>query len=220
MAAAGIALIAWSGLALQLWLLLIPSPDWIATTVSFFSYFTVLANTLVASTLTAWLLGRERDSGLASIEVRSAAAVYIASIGIAYTILLKALWNPTGLQALADVLLHDVVPIVYVGYWLVFVEKGTLRFSMPPRWLTYPLLFLLYSLVRGAVAGWYPYPFIDVSSLGYGRVMLNVTMLVISFLGLGWLFVGVDKALGTWRGRQPVSAERERQGRAAVPGGR
>jgi len=30
-----------------------------------------------------------------------------------------------------------------------------------------PLVWLAYTLIRGAVVGWYPYPFVDVSVHGY-----------------------------------------------------
>jgi len=33
-------------------------------------------------------------------------------VGAGYTLLLRHLWNPQGAQKLADILLHDVVPVL------------------------------------------------------------------------------------------------------------
>jgi hypothetical protein len=39
-------------------------------------------------------------------------------------------------------------------------------------------------LVRGALIGWYPYPFIDVTRLGYVRITLNCCLIALLFGGL------------------------------------
>jgi hypothetical protein len=199
--AAVVASLAWFAVGLQYWLLVGPAADRFAVAITFFSYFTVLTNLLVAVLLTAWLRlsprGRTR-----LVAAQSATAVYITIVGLVYTIVLRRLWNPTGFQALADTLLHDVVPALYVVYWLAFVEKGTLRLSMIGRWLAYPLLFLAYSLARGALTSWYPYPFFDASHLGYVRVLLNAAGLVSLFVALAAVLVAADRILATRRRRR------------------
>jgi hypothetical protein len=52
-------------------------------------------------------------------------------------------------------------------------------------WLGYPLVYAAYSLIHGAVTGFYPYPFINVSNLGYDKLLINMAVLVLVFLGLG-----------------------------------
>ena len=97
----------------------------------------------------------------------SAATLYIATVGVTYTLLLSHLFSFEGLPWLADRLLHYVIPLAFVAYWMIFVPKGTLRWTAPLVWLIYPLAYLAVSLVRGAHSGWYPYPFINVATLGY-----------------------------------------------------
>jgi hypothetical protein len=193
-------LVACFGLGLQYWLLIRSAAEPIRVTVNFFSYFTILTNLLAAIVLVVWL---RSTRGTRLVELRSATAVYIAIVGIVYTLVLRELWNPTGLQAVADLLLHDVVPVAYVLYWFGFVEKGSLSFPVIARWLAYPLLFFAYSLGRGAATGWYPYPFIDALRLGYGRVLLNAGSLVVGFVMLAAVFVAVDNALGGTLRRRP-----------------
>jgi hypothetical protein len=58
----------------------------------------------------------------------------------------------------------------------------------------HPLLYLVYSLIRGAITGIYLYPFVEVGKLGYARVALNAVMLLLAFLGTSLLLV----AIGRW----------------------
>ena len=45
----------------------------------------------------------------------SAVAVYIFAVGLVYSLLLSALWHPVGWALVADVALHDLMPILYAG---------------------------------------------------------------------------------------------------------
>lgn len=103
-----------------------------------FSYFTILTNLLVAIVCTASLLHTSEDTLFTRPSNLSAVAVYIFVVGLTYSLLLRSLWNPTGLQAVADTSLHDVTPILYMLFWIFFVAKGTLHWTQPVYWLAYP----------------------------------------------------------------------------------
>src|SRR5216684_7000360 len=158
---AAIAVVTWFALALQFYLLVIQSQAQGASRVrlmaNYFSFFTILTNLLVALGLTLSLttphsrFGRLFSRPLAA----SGTAVYIAIVGMSYSLLLRHLWNPQGAQKIADILLHDVVPMMYVVYWLMFVPKGSLRWKDALSWLPCPLVYFCYSLIRGAAVGWY-----------------------------------------------------------------
>jgi len=62
--------------------------------------------------------------------------------------------------------------------------------------LCYPLIYLIYTLVRGSFTGTYPYPFLDVGVIGYGGMMANVAVLLIVFLGMGLAIVAISRKLG------------------------
>ena len=55
------------------------------------------------------------------------------------------------------------------------------------QWLVYPALYGAYTLIRGPVADWYPYPFIDVSVLGITRTLIHCIGLGVAFLALAYL---------------------------------
>ncbi|MRT32207.1 MULTISPECIES: Pr6Pr family membrane protein [Herbaspirillum] len=126
--------------------------------------------------------------------VISAVVTYLAFVGIAYNLLLRHLWTPTGFRALVNESLHTVVPLLAIVYWIFFVPvfQASLRKSL--LWLVYPLGYLLLTLWRGALSGFYPYPFIDVNALGYPRVILNASLLLAAFVALMGLFIAVNRS--------------------------
>jgi hypothetical protein len=80
--------------------------------------------------------------------------------------------------------------------WVLFVPKGTVKWKSAVVWLGYPLVYAVYTLIHGAVTGSYPYPFINVSNLGYDKVLINMAVLVLVFLGLGVALIGIDRRMG------------------------
>jgi hypothetical protein len=114
------------------------------------------------------------------------------------------LWDPEGLQRIADIILHDLIPVMYVGYWLFLASKVALRWRSVMAWLIYPLAYLFLIMIRGALSGRYPYPFVDAGQLGYPRVFANTGVLLLAFVGVGLLVV----AASCWlRPSRAVSSE-------------
>ena len=90
-------------------------------------------------------------------------------------------------------MLHDLALLFYVAWWLVFVPKRGLQWKHALWWLAYPFAYLVFTMVRGQVVGTYPYPFLDVSALGYGRVLANASVLLVVFLGLGLVIIAISR---------------------------
>jgi hypothetical protein len=190
------ALLGWFALALQLYLMLLQSPTAIVgVVVSFFSFFTILTNFLTALVLTAAALRPRAAAGqfLLRPSVQAGTAVYIAIVAIVYQLLLRHLWSPQGAQWVADVLLHSILPVGYVLYWWLFAPREKLGWKHAIGWLVYPGAYLVYTLARGAVSGLYPYPFVDVNTLGYGGVLVRAAVLMLAFLGMGLLIVAIAR---------------------------
>lgn len=134
------------------------------------------------------------------MSVVAGIATSIAFVGLSYHFLLSKTWNPQGAHKLADVLLHYVIPILYVLYWWLDYSKMALRWVHPLFWSLYPTLYLVYTLIRGNILGSYPYPFIDAADLGYGRTLLNSIGLLMVFLALGFSIVALGRAHRRMRG--------------------
>ena len=195
------ALIGWVGVGIEFVMILQHHADTSTAEaiVRFFSFFTILINLLVAMGFTAPLLAPESNWGsyFQKASVRGGTAVYIVMVGATYALLLRHLYHPQGLAKFADVLVHDVAPLFYVAYWLLFASKTALRWKDAATWLLFPLAYLVYTLIRGAFFNWYPYPFVDVNTLGYARVFINAAVFIVIFLSLGLLIV----AIGRWSGK-------------------
>lgn len=208
----GIGLLAglgWAALTIQLYLVLLArwqdQASLLGGLVNLFGYFTVLSNTLVATVLTQAAFGRESAARRwwLSPWVSSGVAVSIVFVALAYSLLLRHLWQPQGWQWLADELLHDVMPAAYALYWWWCVPKGQLRFTHLLGWLVYPLGYFGYVLARGHGIGFYPYPFVDVASLGYAQVLLNALAMLGGFILVGVLLIVLDR----WQGRRLARAQ-------------
>lgn len=171
--------------------------DWM-TIGNFFSYFTVLTNLLAAFSLSAAQLNPRSTLGafFSRATVQTAIAGNMLVVACVYNVVLAKLWNPQGSAWVADFLLHSILPLLYLGFWTLFVPKGVLWLSAPLAWLLYPLLYLIYSLVRGALLDWYPYPFLDAGNLGYALVIRNSLILLGVFLIFFYALVLSDRAMG------------------------
>ena len=200
-------MLVWLALILQIYLTVTLSIDrglglWVGIA-RYFGYFTILTNLLVALAFTVPLVRPRTRWGqfFSHPNVRSAIAVYIAVVGITYSLLLRQIWDPQGWQLVADRMLHDVSPILYIVFWFLFVPKAALRWHHLPAWLIYPLVYLSIVLIRGAIFKWYPYPFVEADKLGYPQVFMNVIMLCIGFCVVGAVFIGIARLV---RRRSPA----------------
>jgi hypothetical protein len=195
----GAAAIAWFALVLQYGLTVTkPGAPFIEATVRYCSFFTILPNSLLSRALTLPWLAPESRAGqfFDRPSVRTAILAYIIIVAVIYHYLLAKLWNPQGWQLLADTIEHVVTPALYVIDWVLFVPKGTIRWKSALLWLLYPLVYAVYSLVHGAVTGFYPYPFINVGEFGYDKIFLNMGVLVLVFFRLGLALIGIDRRIG------------------------
>lgn len=196
-----VAVAAWLGLGIQFYVTQThPNLQDISAVqrgVRFFEYFTILTNLMVAVSVTVSLLAPSTAPGrfFSRPSVQTAVAVYIALVGIIYNIILQGLHEFTGLAWVADFLTHDLVPLLYTAYWLFFVRKGEVRWTLPLAWTIYPLVYVPFVLIRGASTGRYPYPFLDVGEHGLEAVLVNTVVLTVVFIALGVLFVAADKLI-------------------------
>lgn len=201
------AALGWAGLAVQVWLVLLArwqaDASLMGGLVSVFTYFTVLTNTLVATVFSyaAWGQAGAVRRWFLSPAVTTAVGVSIVMVAMVYTLLLRNLWQPEGWQWLADVLLHNVMPLLFVVYWWRAVPKGRLRVWHLVPWSLYPAGYFAYALWRGFEIGLYPYPFIDVAKLGYAQVMLNALAVLAGFWVTGLVFIAVDR----WQGARAAA---------------
>lgn len=146
-------------------------------------YFTILTNLFIVLALVAWATGPRATCSrfLCRTEVQTAAATAIVIVFFVYHLLLRHLWQPQGWSWVADQLLHTAMPVLFVLHWWAAVPKMSLRWRHVLACLPYPAAYAVYALLRGAADGWYPYPFVDVATLGYPRVAINACAIFAAF---------------------------------------
>lgn len=176
-----------------------PTPELV---IRYFSYFTILTNLLVAVCSTILLMKPASKLGhyFAQQKTLTAITVYILVVGLIYNVILRFIWTPQGLQMIVDELLHSVIPVLFLLLWIFFVKKKQLKWQAFWPWLIYPLGYLICVLIRGAFSGFYPYPFIDVTKLGYSKTLLNSLGITIVFIVFSIIFI----AAGNLRARRSI----------------
>jgi hypothetical protein len=190
-----IALLGWFAVITQLFLIIDNREVSIGRTLArFFGFFTVDTNIIVALCFTFIFLGTKYRLGrfFSKPSTITAVTVYITIVGIVYNVILRSLWQPTGLQKNVDELLHTLIPALVIIFWLIFVPIEQLKWKNVFVWLIYPIIYIAYALIHGSITKWYPYPFVDVNKLGYNKSLLNTggILLVIFFLSLALIGTG------------------------------
>ncbi|MBG6179657.1 Pr6Pr family membrane protein [Arthrobacter sp. CAN_A1] len=130
--------------------------------------------------------------------LRLNAVVNISVTGlIAFTLLrlLPEVQALVGLGRLSDTLLHYVVPILTVLGWLLFGPRP--RFTIQTVWLSliFPGVWLVYTLVRGALVTWYPYPFVDLRIIDPLELIINCVFIGAMFVGFGFAVLQIDNRM-------------------------
>jgi hypothetical protein len=200
--AALIAILAWVGLAVQFaWAVGNPAAQDVSLAeriIRYFSFFTVVSNGIVAvATTSIAFFPRSRfarffDRG----SILTAGAVYIAIVAVVYSFFLRSVVNAQGWHLISDHIVHDIVPSLFVLFWLIYAPKQEINWFGPVKWLIVPVLYIAYSLIHGAADGWYPYWFADVTKLGYPTALKNSGFVLIAFLIFGFIFASIGRLLG------------------------
>jgi hypothetical protein len=171
-----------------------PLPEMI---VRYFSYFTIQTNIIVAVCYTVLLLkpGSRWGNFFSRQQTLAAITVYILIVGLIYNTILRFTWSPEGLQRIVDELLHSVIPVLALIYWIVFTSKNQLQWKSILPWLIYPFAYIFYVLIRGSLSAFYPYPFINTTQLGINKVLVNSVGIAGVFIFISLLLVGIGKLL-------------------------
>lgn len=148
---------------------------------NFFSFFTIESNTLSAAILIISALALAADSrGWGIAMLRGANTLNMIVVGVTFSLLLAGLKN-TEFTAVPwdNTVLHYLVPIEVAVDWLVDIPQVRLSFKQALTWLAFPLAYLAYSLIRGSIVDWYPYPFLNPNHHGYTGVAITSLMLLV-----------------------------------------
>lgn len=125
----------------------------------YFSYFTVLSNLFASAMLLHGALHPAATRSRTVEMLRGAAVAYILTTGTVYLLLLS---GHAPAYPWVNAVLHYLMPVAVTLDWLLDPP----RMRLDPRqtvvlWIAFPLLYILYTLTRGAIVSWYPYFFVN-----------------------------------------------------------
>ena len=166
--------------------------------------FTVQSNLLLTGFYLWQVAGRGRRP---PTQLKGAVTLYIVITGLVWHFLRMRGASPfehLSLRGhgLGNFLLHYVTPVLAVIDWLLFDRTAPRpKWTAALTWLVYPMAYLAFALVRGALLppdAWkrYPYPFLDVDTFGYGGVALNALALAVCFALLGYGLIALHRLVG------------------------
>jgi hypothetical protein len=164
---------------------------------NFFSFFTNLSNLFAAIILIlgAIYLIKRREPTVKDDIIRGTSVACMALVGMVFSVLLRDV-DLGHLLPWVNILLHYIMPIVIVIDWLYQPPKNKLKLGQIVYWLIFPLLYLAYSIIRGAILGFYAYPFFNpAKSGGYGGVALYCIAIAATFFFFSWLLIVVGNKL-------------------------
>ena len=164
---------------------------------NFFGYYTILSNLFAGCVL---LLSAFVTMSNRRVEtLRFISVVNMTLLGIVFVTLLRE----TDLGKLlpwVNFVHHYLMPVVVLGDWLIIPPRGRLEKRDVFIALSFPLAYLVYSLIRGRMLGWYPYPFLDAGVVGgTGNVVLYIAGITVVFciVGSALLYVGNRRRMST-----------------------
>jgi hypothetical protein len=162
--------------------------------VRFLSYFTIQSNALVLALAATLARDPDRDGDRWRV-LRLDALLGITITGLVYAVVLAPTDHPHGSGWWSNAGLHYVAPIATLVLWLGCGPRPRITVATVAWALAWPVLWIGYTLAHGAASGWYPYPFLDVSDLGYGAALRNTGLVVLLAVVVLLAFRAVDRRL-------------------------
>jgi hypothetical protein len=176
--------LALAGVATQLYLTITNQHS----VINFFSYFTILSNIIAAAVfiISAVRLGSGYTPNKFDDAIRGASIVYMIFVGIVFSILLRDT-DLGDLMPWINTVHHYIMPVAVIIDWMLQPPKSKISRRTALLWLSFPTIYVAYSLIRGAITDFYPYPFFNPSiQNGYGGVAVYCIVMLVAFVALSF----------------------------------
>lgn len=155
---------------------------------NFFSFFTVISNALAA--LLFIFCGAIFPSFHKPVIqiIRGAIVLYMLMTGVIFSLVLAGIEN-VDLTAVPwdNTVLHYIMPFVVVLDWLIDPPRKRLGFKQTWTWLLLPVAYVAYSLLRGSIVNWYPYPFLNPTHSSTLTFVITLGIMAVGIIVASWL---------------------------------
>lgn len=171
--------------------------------VNFFSFFTIESNVLavVAFLVGAIFVATGRAETTGFTVFRLVAVTYMTVTFIVYNLLLRGIELPQGQTVpWSNEILHVVGPLLIIADWLFAPGRTRLEWNRVWAVVIFPIVWAAYTLIRGPIVGWYPYPFLNPgnSENGYLSVAFYVILIAAVMVGVGAAGIWVTRRRAGW----------------------
>jgi hypothetical protein len=171
--------------------------------VRLFSFFTIQSNIFVLGTSLALALNIFRDGRVWRV-LRFDALLGIIITGLVYETILAPLVHPQGWALAATIGFHYISPWATLIGWLIFGPRPRISWVTTALGFIWPVLWLVYTFVHGAITGWYPYPFLDVTTIGLADSLRNSGVVLLIGVIIAIVLTLIDHHVPSLvRGRRP-----------------
>lgn len=180
---------------------------------SFYTQFTNLSNYLCVAVMLIELIQTARKQGDSYVS----AVPKLKFIGMMAILLTFLVFNlllagaadrdPAMNFKVASVVLHVILPIMYIADWVLFYERKTVKLVYPFLSAAFPAVYIVFIYLRAWMLDFdpnapmiYPYFFLNLETQGLGGVIRWVLILLVAFIVVGFAFWGLDN-IGKKRSR-------------------
>ncbi len=174
--------------------------------VNFYVYYTNLSNYIcigfmIASLVFTMKSANRKEDGPCTLcpAFKFMSMIMITVTFLVYNTLLAK--EHTALEyftSLNNLIMHVILPVMFILDWVLFYEHGKTKWSYPLLSVIMPLVYVIFVLIRGAIIDHattevvYPYFFLNVDDLGWGGFFMWLSILVVLFVALGYLIYLFD----------------------------
>ncbi|TPW71594.1 Pr6Pr family membrane protein [Schumannella sp. 10F1B-5-1] len=169
-----------------------------------FSFFTILSNVLVLVVAIAKATGRGASWLWRLIHLDALLSIVVT--GSVFGLILAPGLQLRGEAVVATALFHNVSPVLFALAWLVFGPRRQWDARLALLAFIWPAVWLAVTFTRGAITGWYPYPFLDVNQVGLGGAVLGALAVVAYAAVLAVVFLVIDRRAPALRGARTAEA--------------
>ncbi|ALE04613.1 hypothetical protein AL755_02990 (plasmid) [Arthrobacter sp. ERGS1:01] len=160
----------------------------------FFSYFTVESNIFVGVATGMLFMRPDRDG--AFWRVLRIGSMFGITVTLAiYHFILSPLAAFTGIASASNIGLHYVVPIFAILGWIFFGPHPRVTWRALLLAALWPASYIVLTIAQGAVTGFYPYPFVNITKLGFTTVAVNGVGVILLLLAVGALYLLLDNLI-------------------------
>lgn len=177
---------------------------------NFYVYYTNLSNYICLAVMFAELITtiKNSDKQSANKEVthdfmpllKFVSVIMIMITFLVYNILLTGSSSVVEyFTSLYNLSFHVILPLMFIMDWFLFYERGKVKWFYPLCCVIFPFIYIAFIMIRAAILNWdtnkflYPYFFLNVSEIGVKGVAIWILILVVVFLGIGYLIFMIDR---------------------------